>query len=342
MEGQKLKADGDAFIQKLNTQPLFEEWKKKVESQPASVQGKIFCVTVKKTRAGEVRVLQVNFQSDIIQLSKEVRNLRWLDFRVPLLLVNKANQANQLYPHAVSLMESVRTYDFTCERIAAQPGIAPLVTTAKTDCQTAIQEGVQLEWSSFRLENYVQKFSEVVFSFQERVDDAILCSEEIDWHVAHLGSCEYSHETLSATLEKIQKAVDDLNLHSYSNLEQWVDALDARVEEQLVKRLYTATAAWTASLMSYSHDAPAHHPAEEGAETRALRPKLEAIQLELRITNQVIYLNPPVEMARSRLIDQLHSWLAVVTALPRIQSSRYQVGLSRSEEPGSKIGRAHV
>ena len=43
-----------------------------VESQPASVQGKIFCVTVKKTRAGEVRVLQVNFQSDIIQLSKEV------------------------------------------------------------------------------------------------------------------------------------------------------------------------------------------------------------------------------------------------------------------------------
>lgn len=70
----------------------------------------------------------------------QVRNLRWLDFRVPLLLVNKANQANQLYPHAVSLMESVRTYDFTCERIAAQPTIAPLVSAAKMDCQTAIQE----------------------------------------------------------------------------------------------------------------------------------------------------------------------------------------------------------
>ena len=86
------------------------------------------------------------------------------------------------------------------------------------------------------MENYVQKFSEVVFSFQERVDDAILCSEEIDRHVAHLGSCEYSHETFSATLEKIQKAVDDLNLHSYSNLEQWVDALDARVS-----RMHTTT-----------------------------------------------------------------------------------------------------
>ena len=30
VEGQKLKADGDAFRQKLNTQSLFEEWKKKV------------------------------------------------------------------------------------------------------------------------------------------------------------------------------------------------------------------------------------------------------------------------------------------------------------------------
>lgn len=73
-------------------------------------------------------------------LGVQVRNLRWLDFRVPLLLVNKANQANQLYPHAVSLMESVRTYDFTCERIAAQPSIAPLVSAAKSDCQTAILE----------------------------------------------------------------------------------------------------------------------------------------------------------------------------------------------------------
>ena len=85
------------------------------------------------------------------------------------------------------------------------------------------------------MENYVQKFSEVVFTFQERVDDAILCSEEIDRHVAHLGSCEYSQETFAATLEKIQKAVDDLNLHSYSNLEQWVNQLDARVSQRCTR-----------------------------------------------------------------------------------------------------------
>lgn len=32
VEGQKLKQDGEAFRQKLNTQQLFEDWKKKVNS----------------------------------------------------------------------------------------------------------------------------------------------------------------------------------------------------------------------------------------------------------------------------------------------------------------------
>ena len=31
VEGQKLKQDGEAFRQKLNTQQLFEDWKKKVK-----------------------------------------------------------------------------------------------------------------------------------------------------------------------------------------------------------------------------------------------------------------------------------------------------------------------
>ena len=47
----------------------------------------------------------------------QVRNLKWLGFRVPLAIVNKAHQANQLYPFAISLIESVRTYERTCEKV---------------------------------------------------------------------------------------------------------------------------------------------------------------------------------------------------------------------------------
>jgi dynein heavy chain 1 len=43
--------------------------------------------------------------------------LKNLGFRVPLAIVNKAHQANQLYPFAISLIESVRTYERTLEKV---------------------------------------------------------------------------------------------------------------------------------------------------------------------------------------------------------------------------------
>lgn len=46
---------------------------------------------------------------------------------------------------------------------------------------------------------------------------------------------------------------------------------------------------------------------------------------ELRITNQVIYLNPPIEDCRYKLYQEMFAWKMVILSLPRIQSQRYQV-----------------
>lgn len=46
---------------------------------------------------------------------------------------------------------------------------------------------------------------------------------------------------------------------------------------------------------------------------------------ELRITNQLIYVNPPVEESRVNIMQELFGWEAVITSLPRIRHSRYQV-----------------
>ena len=48
------------------------------------------------------------------------------------------------------------------------------------------------------------------------------------------------------TTGRIQKCVDALNLHSYSNLSIWVQKLDQRVEEKLSARLEAALMAWNA------------------------------------------------------------------------------------------------
>ena len=61
--------------------------------------------------------LAVNFDPQIITLFKEVRNLLWLNFQVPHATSNLAKDAKRVYLHAVSLMETVRTYGQTLELV---------------------------------------------------------------------------------------------------------------------------------------------------------------------------------------------------------------------------------
>lgn len=57
----------------------------------------------------------------------------------------------------------------------------------------------------------------------------LIIEEKIDLEVRSLETCMYDHKTFSEILNRVQKAVDDLNLHSYSNLPIWVNKLDMEV-----------------------------------------------------------------------------------------------------------------
>lgn len=65
--------------------------------------------------------------------------------------------------------------------------------------------------------------------FGSQVDDLLLLEEKIDLEVRSLETCMYEHKMFTEILNRIQKAVDDLNLHSYSNLPIWVNKLDIEV-----------------------------------------------------------------------------------------------------------------
>ncbi|KAM4013249.1 cytoplasmic dynein 1 heavy chain 1 [Anomaloglossus baeobatrachus] len=332
VEGQKLKQDGDSFRMKLNTQEIFDDWARKVQQRNLGVAGRILAIesTRARGRTGNMLKLKVNFLPEIITLSKEVRNLKWLSFRVPLAIVNKAHQANQLYPFAISLIESVRTYERTCEKVEERNSISLLVAGLKKEVQALIAEGIALVWESYKLDPYVQRLAETVFNFQEKVDDLLIIEEKIDLEVRSLETCMYEHKTFSEILNRVQKAVDDLNLHSYSNLPIWVNKLDMEIERILGVRLQAGLKTWTLVLMGQADDkaevdmdtdAPqvSHKPGGE--------PKIKNVVHELRITNQVIYLNPPIEHCRYKLFQELVSWETVILSLPRIQSQRYQVGV---------------
>ncbi|CAJ0883095.1 1976_t:CDS:10 [Entrophospora sp. SA101] len=353
-----------------------DAWKTDISNRrDLNVNGRLFEIT--KNRTQNTLQLGVNFDPQIITLFKEVRNLLWLDHQVPHNISGLAKVAKRVYPFAVSLMETVRTYAQTIQKAREHPEIIMLVASYRNDVQAQITKGINYEWRYF-VETYdhhyhpnmhmtgsldspenqhvtfVRDFANQVSIFQDKVDALISSYEDISRYIDDLKTCLYKKAKLQGNLDKIQKLIDRLNLESYSNLKSWVSELDKRIEAVLAQRLEKAIIAWTNEFTVAGDDsgnrdstsreavsisgkvvkrARRHTSKNESgidgerplASRSAEKPELEISVHEVLILNRVIYLDPPVEEARSNWFNQLHEWLAIVCNLPRIQSSRYEI-----------------
>ena len=70
-----------------------------------------------------------------------------------------------------------------------------------------------------------------------------------------------------------------------------------------------------------------HKELEDESEDKASLPVLQPIVLEMRVTSQVMYVNPSIDQAQAHLLDQLFAWQAIVTSQHRISSKRFQVAV---------------
>ena len=64
-------------------------------------------------------------------------------------------------------------------------------------------------------------------------------------------------------------------------------------------------------------------PATPAAGSPGSNPQIRRQMHDIRITNQIMYLHPPIEDCRYNVLQQLFAWQAVVTSQNRIQSTRY-------------------
>jgi dynein heavy chain 1 len=148
-EGHKLQVESAAFRAKLDTKPLYDAWVNEMTRHgDLTINGRLLDIVRARTTGNNPGQLQlvVQFDPQIIALFKEVRALIWLGFPVPLTISHRAKDAKRVYPHAVSLMESVRTYTQTLNLIENNPNIALLLADYRSHAQQMIGRG-RLIWS---------------------------------------------------------------------------------------------------------------------------------------------------------------------------------------------------
>ncbi|RKP08503.1 dynein heavy chain [Thamnocephalis sphaerospora] len=361
-EGERLQKESNDFRQKLDARPVFESWLHDINQRGLNVSGRIFEITRNRAMNNSLQ-LGVNFDEQVITLFKEVRSLVWLGFPVPYSISNIAKDAKRVYPFAVSLRETTRTYSQTVYKVQQHGDIASLVAGYHRAVQQMVSKGINLRWdfyvnvvetfhrplalgqsSDSRMSRHVQfvrEFANVVSVYQDKVDALIGYHAEIANSVQELQRCPYRSEKLTELLERIQKLVDRLSLEGYSNLEAWVQALDRKIESVLRMRLQQAVRLWMHEFQNAGQDQGVDRElarkkqlrrrgqqAEDDTDEADAQPALEVLVHEICIRNQVMYLDPPIEQGRANWYQQLHAWLAIICHLPRVQSSRYEIGLN--------------
>lgn len=75
--------------------------------------------------------------------------------------------------------------------------------------------------------------------------------QKIDIEVQSLATCAFKKETFEEILTKIQKSVDELNLHSYSNLSAWVKTLDNQVGNLRMFKSFLIFSLWVRKAYLY-------------------------------------------------------------------------------------------
>ena len=136
-EGQKLQNESIAFRKKLDTTVIFENWLSGVNKQTSYISGFIFEINRTRSQSNQF-ALSVNFDTQIIQIFKEVRNLLWMGFQIPHSINNLALDAKRVYPYAISLSETVRLYSKIVEKVKENESISELVSNYHKDVQKII------------------------------------------------------------------------------------------------------------------------------------------------------------------------------------------------------------
>lgn len=357
-EGQRLQNESADFRKKLDVTPVYQSWLQDVTRRNIQITGRLF--NINRNRAsGNTLELAVNFDPQVITLFKEVRNLLWLRFTVPHAINNVSKEARRVYPYAVSLMESVRISAQTDQTISGMPDSSLLLNGYRDNVQKLVTKGMPLKWESFvhaydlhirqmpgvpgidgaRSESkhvqFVRDFSSSVSMLQTKTVTLTSIIETVSNCTSRLKNCNYRAQVFQREITAIQAAVDRLSLEGFTNLEQWVQTTNKTIGDILLARLEEALRVWMSAFhedentesSSQSHD-ESHRPQSSGSDT-SQTPRFTPIVHEISMRNSLIYLDPPLDFARSSWLAQLHSWLGAICDLPLIQASRYDINVRR-------------
>ena len=311
-DGQRIRAESDAFAQKLDTRSLVNAWCDDMAKNIPKVEGPL--LRVERARGAHALRLAVHFDTRAAVFAREAHALTLLGALVPQALSGAALDVRRIYPYALALMHALRAIERADAVLAARPALRPLLVQAQRDVRTLIAHGTTTRWERI-LDSYgsyyvppsaealrdnpqvvlVERLVDAVVRLEERAGALAEIQHEIDTALAALSDGAFDTHAFRVQLRAVQEQVDTLCLNGYQNVDVYVAALDRRIEDVLIARVDAA---------ARGHD---------GVQS--------PLHVTVRLHNQVITAEPAPEAVRAHGLSALGALLGDVLALPRIHAS---------------------
>jgi hypothetical protein len=129
--------------------------------------------------------LALNFDENIFRLSKEKAHIDKaiqhfdLPFRISMQAKFKADQVEQIYPIAMSLQQSLRTFQVTNSKMSE--AFTMLVAAKKNEAQTVLLQGLDLNFKNVTgVKTTSQKILQKVIAFEEAVNEVMEKTQYVD------------------------------------------------------------------------------------------------------------------------------------------------------------------
>ncbi|OAF65257.1 Dynein heavy chain, cytoplasmic, partial [Intoshia linei] len=331
VEGQQLKSLTENFMKKLDSTEIYENWIKDVKNDDSFNFGSIFLVekfnknSTFRNKIGDY-LLSVNFPPTIIVLAKEVRQLKLMGFRIPLSIANKAHTTKNIYPVGIVLIEHVKLYNNVLRSINLYPSIYSITSKFKSKVEHLIREGCSLTWESYKMDMYIQKLSETIIIFNEKVNEALTANNQIDEELKLLENCIYENSKFAKIVSNINNSILELSLSQFSYLNVWKTNLQSKIDTIISKRILIELKVWMEN-MKFRHveknlnNLKQKTILDKDGSSKRRKPH-KKYKYEVLIDAENIYLNPTIENLKSTLYNDFYSLISVVTSVASIEIER--------------------
>ena len=248
--------------------------------------------------------LKVNFDEKLIDLFKEVRLIHGYT-TVNQLIISRAIEHKGNYPFAIALQDAFRTFNNSCDKIKNQPKIVKLIAKQKMDIQELIHSNIGTTWSNLpKLDRFTKEICEKISSFEENVADLANKMNQIDSLFNQIAKSELNKEVISDKIKQIQRIIDEIS--GASNMQIWIKEMDSKLESILIKKLEEVIDIW---LKEFLAPKPLTDPL-----------LLQEVSIhKIKISDQLISLEPSIFEAREFWYNQFHQAMAIVCSNKRLE-----------------------